>query len=268
MAVDRRTLHDVQAEEARRSRDPALIRKLYDDYGLQLLDEFAGRESEVTQHGSGKVAQWQAANLSTIASSGFVLDVGCGPRPEVSMRLARPGRPVVCSDISFGLVALARAATANENLPDVHFVVADAEALPFETGTFALVLADDVIEHVPHPELLAAEAGRVVAEGGVVSVSTPNRRAVSVFVDRVRDLLRGSWGPPERYFLVTSHLREYTRGELRAMFRKLFRRTRFVPIGWDGDEAVKRLASAVTTTPGFGGLARHWIVLARKPRRS
>lgn len=267
MAVDRKSLHDLQAEEARRSNDPALIRKLYDDYGKELLEEFEGREAEVTQHGSGKVAEWQAANLSRIAERGFVLDVGCGPRPEVSIRLARPGRPVVCSDISFGLVALARAATTRDGLEGLHFVVADAEALPFRAGAFALVLADDVIEHVPHPERLAGECARVVADGGVVSVSTPNRRAISVVVDRLKDLVRGRWGPRERYFLVTSHLREYTRGELRSMFRRLFRRTRFVPIGWDDATPLKKLATRITTTRGLGSLARHWIVLARKPLR-
>lgn len=259
------SMHDLEAERARQSNDPTLIRQLYHSYGKELLESFAGRESEVTQHGSQRVAEWQGKHLPKVAPRGRALDVGCGPRPEASIKVARHGRSVVLSDISFGIVALARAVAQNEKLQNVQYVVADAQILPFAPGSFALVVADDVIEHVPRPERLTAECARVTAPDGLVSISTPNRRAVSVIVDRLRDLIRGRWEPREKYFLVTSHLREFTRGELRSLGRAYFRHVRFVSVGWDGGGVLKRLASLMTGWRPMRGLCRHWIALMRRP---
>jgi SAM-dependent methyltransferase len=266
--VEQMTTHDALAVEARRTGDPTLIRELYASYGEALHGAFAGRELDVSQHGSQLVAEWQGRNLPALAPNGQVLDVGCGPRPEASIRVAKSGRIVVCSDVSFGVAAVARGVAHKEGAPGIHFVVADAEALPFRTGAFGLIIADDVIEHVPEPARLTAECARVVDEGGLVSISTPNRRAVSVFVDRMKDLARGNWGPREKYFLVTSHLREYTRRELRTLGRAYFRGVGFAWTGWDGESAAKRLATRVTGWRAFRGLSRHWIVLLRGPLRA
>lgn len=186
------TLHDLEAERARRSQDPVQIKQIYHSYGRRLQNAFAGREEEVVQHGSQKVAEWQARHLSELESSGPVLDVGCGPRPEVSLRLARPNRTIVCTDISHEIVNLARAVARQEEIPGLRFVVSDAEVLPFASRSFAQVVADDVIEHLPHPECMVSECARVSAPDGVVCISTPNRRAVSVLLDRVSDVLRGA----------------------------------------------------------------------------
>lgn len=261
-----KTQHDIESEEARRSGDPERIRRLYHSYGEQLFEGFAGTGAEIEQHGSGRVAEWQARHLPRITSVGRVLDVGCGPRPEISLRLAASGRRVVCTDLSFGLVKLAREVARREGRSNVRFVVADAEALPFRDGTIELVVSDDVIEHVPDPDRMTAECARVVAPGGLVSVSTPNGRAVSVWADRALDLLRrGRVGPPEKYFLVASHLREFTRRQLAALFGRHFGEASFVAVGWEGNSLVKRVASEVTGKPPFRGLCRHWVVLARRP---
>lgn len=259
------TTHDIESEEARRSGDPDRVRAVYHSYGDQILEGFAGRETEVVQHGSGRVAEWQGAHLGGMVSHGRVLDIGCGPRPEVSIRLAQTGREVICADLSIGLVKVAQEVSRIEGLENLRFVVADAEALPFRSGAFALVVSDDVIEHVPDPERMTAECARVVADDGLVSVSTPNGRALSVWADRARDLLRGRVGPPERYFLVPSHLREFSRGQLAKLFGAHFAKASFVPLGWDGSSTIKRLASAVTVRVGFRELCRHWVVLARGP---
>lgn len=262
------TQHDIEAELARRSKDPTLIKGLYESYGKQLQAAFVGREGEITQHGSQKVADWQARNLAELARDGMALDVGCGPRPEVSLRLARSGRRIVCSDISHDIVHLARTIAEEEDVRSLLFVVCDAEGLPFAPESFSLVVADDVIEHVPNPERLVSECARVIAPDGIVSISTPNRRAVSVLIDRLRDLSRGRLGPAERYFLVSSHLREYTRRELRDLCGRYFAAVDFAPIGWEGKELVKQLASRLTTMRPLLGLCRHWIVLLRRPLRA
>lgn len=259
-------LHLIESEEARASADPERIKGLYHSYGGQLRETFIGREDEVPQHGSRRVAAWQGANLPTEAAR--VLDVGCGPRPEASFRMARPGRTIVCSDISYDLVVLAREIARHQGLDGIAFVVADAEGLPFRSEAFGLICADDVIEHVPHPDMLVAECARVAAPDGLVSISTPNRRAISVFADKTRDLLRGRLGPAEKYYLVPSHLREYTRRELRELCGRFFGRVGFAAVGWDGDSALKRAVSWITTRPLLHGISRHWIVLLRRPTRA
>lgn len=261
------TSHERESERARSSGDPARIRALYHDLGASLRESYdAG--GHIDQHGSERVAAWQAAYLARRPGGGCLLDVGCGPRPEVSMRLGGAGRSVVCLDLSWGIASVARDVAAREGAGDLAFVVGDAEALPFAHGVFDVVMADDVIEHVPVPEALLDECSRVLAPTGMATVSTPNRRALSVLVDRLRDLVRGRRRPAEAYFLVPSHLREYSRGELRRLAQPRFGRVRFASTGWDGDGLVKRVATALTSRGPLRGLCRHWVLLGTQPHHS
>lgn len=52
-------------------------------------------------------------------------------------------------------------------------VVGDVCALPFETGTVAMAVCDNVLEHVSHPQTAADEIYRILQEGGVAYISTP-----------------------------------------------------------------------------------------------
>jgi SAM-dependent methyltransferase len=52
-------------------------------------------------------------------------------------------------------------------------VVADAGALPFESGTVSRIVSDNVLEHVELGEEAVAEAARVMMPGGYLYVSTP-----------------------------------------------------------------------------------------------
>jgi SAM-dependent methyltransferase len=53
---------------------------------------------------------------------------------------------------------------------------AGIEALPFDDGAFDLILATDVLEHVEHDDLAAAELRRVAAPGAVLVVTVPAYR--------------------------------------------------------------------------------------------
>ncbi len=57
------------------------------------------------------------------------------------------------------------------------FVLARSEALPFATGSFDLVLAYNVIEHLPDPARAFCEIARVLAPGGVFAFKTPAAQA-------------------------------------------------------------------------------------------
>ena len=49
-----------------------------------------------------------------------------------------------------------------------------AGRLPFADDAFDVVVAGEVLEHVPHPDLMLAEIRRVLTPGGRLLLSTPN----------------------------------------------------------------------------------------------
>jgi SAM-dependent methyltransferase len=52
--------------------------------------------------------------------------------------------------------------------------VGDGSRLPFRDGTFNLVFADNVLEHLDQPELVFTEVARVLKPGGRFLIKTPN----------------------------------------------------------------------------------------------
>jgi SAM-dependent methyltransferase len=94
-----------------------------------------------------------------------VLDVGCGPG-ELLCEMARQHAgwgALVGLDFSPGMIATA-AGTARD-LP-VHFLVGDAQDLPFPDSSFEVVLARHMLYHVPKIDRAVAEAARVLCAGG------------------------------------------------------------------------------------------------------
>lgn len=49
-----------------------------------------------------------------------------------------------------------------------------AGRLPFADGSFDVVIAGEVIEHVPHPDLMLSEIRRILSPSGTLVLSTPN----------------------------------------------------------------------------------------------
>jgi SAM-dependent methyltransferase len=98
-----------------------------------------------------------------------VLDVGCGTGVLSAAAAARRARPLG-ADLAEGMLALAR-----RRHPDLEFVRADAEALPFADGAFGAVVAGCVLNHLPAPERALAEWGRVLAPGGRVALTVWDR---------------------------------------------------------------------------------------------
>jgi SAM-dependent methyltransferase len=94
-----------------------------------------------------------------------VIEVGCGLGALAAAAAAR-GAAVTGTDIAEGMVAAAR-----RRHPALEFVVADGEALPFESASFDAALAAFVINHLPDAERGAAELARVTRPGGRVATA-------------------------------------------------------------------------------------------------
>ena len=93
-----------------------------------------------------------------------VLDVGCGAG-QLALPAARAGAVVTGVDIATNLIEQARARAAAEGLA-IQFDEGDAEELPYEDGSFDVVLSLIGAMFAPRPARVAAELVRVCRPGG------------------------------------------------------------------------------------------------------
>jgi SAM-dependent methyltransferase len=104
--------------------------------------------------------------VRSLGPVGRALDLGCGDGRLTSELEATE---LTAADVS--PVALARAA---RRLPDARIVELEPDAaLPFDDGSFDLVLCAETIEHVRDVQLLLSEIRRVLRPGGTLALTTP-----------------------------------------------------------------------------------------------
>lgn len=103
-----------------------------------------------------------------------VLDCGCGPG-SITVGLARTVAPgeVVGLDIEARQLATARALADESGISNVRFEQGSVYELPFADGTFDVVVAHFVLEHVSDPARCLREMKRVLAPGGLAAVKDP-----------------------------------------------------------------------------------------------
>ena len=100
-----------------------------------------------------------------------VLDAGCGAGYG-SAELAQSAERVTGVDIAPEAVEFAR---AHYERPNLTFEQASCTELPFDDGSFDLVVAFEVIEHLEDWKGFLREVRRVLAPAGQLIVSTPNK---------------------------------------------------------------------------------------------
>ena len=108
-----------------------------------------------------------------------VIDVGCGAGRH-SYEAYRRGADVIAFDqnaeelaeVGTMLQAMGAAGEAPESAK-AQVVVGDALALPYPDGTFDVVIASEILEHVPEDDAAIAELVRVLRPGGRLAVTVP-----------------------------------------------------------------------------------------------
>jgi ubiquinone/menaquinone biosynthesis C-methylase UbiE len=101
-----------------------------------------------------------------------VLDAGCGTGYG-SAELAQTAVAMTGLDLAADAIKYAR---ITYPIPSLHFVVSTCAAMPFASSAFDLVVAFEVIEHLPHHRAFLQECARVLTHHGLFIVSSPNRR--------------------------------------------------------------------------------------------
>lgn len=130
-----------------------------------------------------------------------VLDIGCGTGSGLRL-IADTAR--FAAGVDYSSETLTSLALSFRQWR-ICAVAGDALTLPFQAGSFDVVTAFEVIEHLHDPTLLLGEMKRVLTPGGMAILSTPNRPVYSP---------RGTW--------LDYHVREYDTVELEALLALFF----------------------------------------------
>ncbi|HEY0697537.1 MAG TPA: methyltransferase domain-containing protein [Micromonospora sp.] len=130
-----------------------------------------GHHESVLRSHRWRTAENSAAYLLPHLSAGStLLDVGCGPGTltvDLAGRLT-PGQ-VTAVEPTEGALALARAEATRQGTGNLDFSVADVHELPFADGSFDVVHAHQVLQHLPDPVGALREMRRVCRPGGVLA---------------------------------------------------------------------------------------------------
>jgi SAM-dependent methyltransferase len=126
-----------------------------------------------------------------VVAGELVLDVATG-NGNAALAAARRGAVVTASDFVGRLLRRTGARAAAEGLA-VELQPGDAENLPFDAGTFDLVLSTFGVMFTPQPEVAAAKLLRVCRPGGRIGLTnwTPTG-----FVGRMVDVVEHHVPPP------------------------------------------------------------------------
>jgi SAM-dependent methyltransferase len=92
----------------------------------------------------------------------------------------------------------------------IRSAAGDATAMPFDDGAFDIVIASEVMEHIPADAAALREVARVMRPGGTAAVTVP-----SWFPERVCWLLSDDY-----HNVPGGHVRIFTRQELEAKLRQ------------------------------------------------
>ena len=98
-----------------------------------------------------------------------VLDVACGTG-NLAIPAAKTGADVTGIDIAPNLIEQAQARAVTEGVNAV-FEVGDAEALPYEDGSFDVVITMFGAMFAPRPDVTADELTRVCRPGGLIAMA-------------------------------------------------------------------------------------------------
>jgi 2-polyprenyl-3-methyl-5-hydroxy-6-metoxy-1,4-benzoquinol methylase len=149
------------------------------------------------------IARYQSVLRRIPAGATKILDVGCGDG-YLAYLIARrnPQAHITGIDDEESGIRQANTMTARTGLRNLEFRHAPAGGTPFRDAEFPIVVLADVIEHVPQVPAMLRELKRVLAGGGALIVTTPNRQSGSV------------WD--------TRHVKEYTARELRRELEAFF----------------------------------------------
>ncbi|HEY6836883.1 MAG TPA: class I SAM-dependent methyltransferase [Gaiellaceae bacterium] len=183
---------------------------------------------------------------TALVAGNRVLDAGCGTGYGSDL-LAEAATEVVGVDVDPGAFADRKPRRSN-----VSLTVADLRALPDELGRFDAVVCFEVLEHLDDPDPALDGLVRVLAPGGILVVSSPNRDVY----------------PPGNPYHKHEFLPDELAGALSARLAnvRLVRQVDWLATGLFGDDELKRSEAlevpVAKAAPGEPGKELYSVALA------
>jgi len=157
----------------------------------------------------------QAARLTAGLPGGAdVLEVAPGPG-YTAIEIARLGFRVTGLDISRSFVEIAGEGATQAGL-HVDFRQGDAAAIPFEAGSFDLIVCQAAFKNFTRPASALAEMHRVLRSGGTAVIQDMSREATHAAIDQEVSLMGLGW--------LSSFM---TRGTLEMLRRRAYSPAQF-----------------------------------------
>lgn len=160
----------------------------------------------------------EAAGLIPSKENYIVLDLGCGNGVSTSNI---KGKLVVGLDLSQSQMVKAKT-----SFKDAEFVVGNAEKLPFKDEVFDLVVAVNLLHHVPNTDRCLKECWRVLKKEGKLLSVDPNLYNPIGFIGRglYRFLRLDRIFPPFPQFALGREEKQFSK----KAYYKLFERSPFI----------------------------------------
>lgn len=142
------------------------------DHLKRVTDEFTRQAETFAASASinDKQIVRRIADAAGEAGKGHVLDLACGPG-IVTAALAERAAAVVAFDATPEMLRRARARCEKAGLSNVTFEQGNAEALPFEEGSFDGIVTRLAIHHFEHPARVIREMYRTLKPGGTMVIA-------------------------------------------------------------------------------------------------
>jgi ubiquinone/menaquinone biosynthesis C-methylase UbiE len=157
-------------------------------------------------------------SLCSMKPGSRVLDLGSGSG-WVARQLAAKGGKVVSVDLSQRNLEKTKLTVGQAG---ADFVLADAYHLPFRKGSFDVVVASEVLEHLNSPAACLQEFERILARQGKVIASTPYKEKIQYYL-----CIHCNMKTP-----ANAHLHSFDEHSLGSLFQSQnFQRIRFQKFG-------------------------------------
>jgi len=122
-------------------------------------------DSVLRSHNTRTVANSAAYLEPLLSADAHLLDVGAGPGTITVDFASRVGR-VTATEINADALSLSQTLAAERGATNIDFSVEDVHALSFADGSFDIVHAHQVLQHVGDPVQALREMRRVTRPGG------------------------------------------------------------------------------------------------------
>lgn len=107
-----------------------------------------------------------------LSADQYVLEIGCGTG-TTALLLAPLTRRLLATDVSAGMIAIAREKLAAQPTPQLSFALADADEAAFAPGAYDVALAFNVLHLVKDLDRALALAVQALRPGGLLVSKTP-----------------------------------------------------------------------------------------------